>query len=109
MVAQPYRAVSSLLAGFDYPDIAVLDWIAAERRRLGSGLLLRATASMSQRLEGIADTGGICLSEDAYSQVRDRIKEAFVDLGEKELKNIARSGSPAHCPRSGRSRPRCVA
>ena len=34
--------------------------------------------------------GGICLSEDAYRQVRDRIKEAFIDLGEKELKNIAR-------------------
>jgi class 3 adenylate cyclase len=34
--------------------------------------------------------GGICLSEDAYRQVRDRLKEDFADLGEKELKNIAR-------------------
>src|SRR5262249_10574529 len=32
----------------------------------------------------------ICLSEDAYRQVRDRLKEEFIDLGEKELKNIAR-------------------
>jgi hypothetical protein len=38
-VAQPYRAVSSLPAGFDYADIAVLDWIAAEGRFLGRGLL----------------------------------------------------------------------
>ena len=36
------------------------------------------------------DPGGICLSEDAYRQVRDRLKEGFADLGEKELKNIAR-------------------
>ena len=41
-------------------------------------------------LEGIAAPGGICLSEDAYRQVRDRLKEDFTDLGEKELKNIAR-------------------
>src|SRR4029077_20578630 len=39
----------------------------------------------------IADPGGICLSEDAYRQVRDRVKERFTDLGEKELKNIARA------------------
>jgi hypothetical protein len=42
------------------------------------------------RREGIADPGGICLSEDAYRQVRDRLKEEFVDVGEKTLKNIAR-------------------
>jgi adenylate cyclase len=41
-------------------------------------------------LEGIADPGGVCLSEDAYRQVRDRLKEGFIDLEEKELKNIAR-------------------
>jgi hypothetical protein len=39
VVAQPYRAVPSLPAGFDYADIAALDWIAAEGRRLGRGLL----------------------------------------------------------------------
>ena len=48
-------------------------------------------ASISPRaLKGIADPGGICLSEDAYRQVRDRFKEGFIDLGEKDLKNIAR-------------------
>ena len=29
-------------------------------------------------------------SEDAYRQVRDKLKHEFVDLGEKALKNIAR-------------------
>jgi hypothetical protein len=37
VVAQPSRAVSSLPVGFDYADIAILDWIAAEGRR-GRGL-----------------------------------------------------------------------
>ena len=36
---QERRGLSSLPAGFDYVDIAVLDWIAAEGRRLGRGLL----------------------------------------------------------------------
>jgi len=32
----------------------------------------------------------VCLSSAAYEQVRDRVKEPFLDLGEKGLKNIAR-------------------
>jgi adenylate cyclase len=54
------------------------------------GDLMGDGVNIAARLEGIADAGGICLSEDAYRQVRDRIKEAFIDLGEKDLKNIAR-------------------
>ena len=46
--------------------------------------------NIAARLQGLADPGGVCLSEDAYRQVRDRIGEGFVDLGEKALKNIAR-------------------
>jgi TolB-like protein len=38
----------------------------------------------------IAEPGGICLSAAAYEQVRDKLKEGFIDLGEKQLKNIAR-------------------
>jgi class 3 adenylate cyclase len=51
---------------------------------LGDGVNIAA------RLEGIAEPGGICLSAAAYEQVRDKLKEEFVDLGEKQLKNIAR-------------------
>jgi adenylate cyclase len=46
--------------------------------------------NIAARLEGIAEPGAICLSEDACRQVRDRVKESFVDLREKELKSIAR-------------------
>ena len=46
--------------------------------------------NIAARLEGIAEPNGICLSGAAYEQVRDKLKEEFVDLGDKELKNIAR-------------------
>src|SRR5439155_2981350 len=46
--------------------------------------------NIAARLEGIAEPGGICLSEDAYRQVRDKLTEAFTDLGDKALKIIAR-------------------
>jgi TolB-like protein/class 3 adenylate cyclase len=54
------------------------------------GDLMGDGVNIAARLEGMASPGSICLSEDSYRQVRDRIKEAFIDLGEKELKNIAR-------------------
>jgi hypothetical protein len=34
--------------------------------------------------------GGICISEDAFRQVRGRIEAQFADIGEQSLKNIAR-------------------
>jgi adenylate cyclase len=54
------------------------------------GDLMGDGVNIAARLEGIADPGGICLSDDAYRQVRDKVKEHFSDLGEKTLKNIAR-------------------
>ena len=54
------------------------------------GDLMGDGVNIAARLEGICEAGGICLSEDAYRQVRDKIKEQFVDLGEQALKNIAR-------------------
>jgi adenylate cyclase len=54
------------------------------------GDLMGDGVNIAARLEGVADSGGICLSEDAHRQVRDRLKEGFTDLGEKQLKNIAR-------------------
>jgi adenylate cyclase len=51
---------------------------------LGDGVNIAA------RIEGIAEPGGICLSYAAYEQVRDKLKESFADLGEHNLKNIAR-------------------
>ena len=54
------------------------------------GDLMGDGVNIAARLEGIAEPGSICLSEDAYRQVRDRLRKEFTDLGEKELRNIAR-------------------
>jgi adenylate cyclase len=51
---------------------------------LGDGVNLAA------RLESIAEPGGICISEDAFRQVRGKIETEFLDGGEQALKNIAR-------------------
>ncbi len=45
---------------------------------------------VAARLESIAEPGGACISGSAYDQVRGRVEADFNDLGEKELKNIAR-------------------
>src|SRR5438093_1146511 len=52
--------------------------------------LLGDGVNIAARLEGVADPGGISLSEDVWRQIRDKLPEAFVDLGEQMLKNIAR-------------------
>jgi adenylate cyclase len=46
--------------------------------------------NIAARLEGIAEPGGICISEDAFRQVRGRVDAEFDDIGEQSLKNIAR-------------------
>ena len=55
------------------------------------GDLMGDGVNIAARLEGICEPGGIVLSGAAYEHARDRFKETFVDLGEKTLKNIARS------------------
>jgi adenylate cyclase len=55
------------------------------------GDLMGDGVNIAARLEGVCEPGGVCLSSAAYEQVRDRVKETFVDLGEKALKNIARA------------------
>src|ERR1700691_4941513 len=47
--------------------------------------------NIAARLEGIAKPGAICLSEDAYRQVKQRLDLAVTDLGPTQLKNIAES------------------
>jgi TolB-like protein/class 3 adenylate cyclase/tetratricopeptide (TPR) repeat protein len=54
------------------------------------GDLMGDGVNIAARLEGLSDPGGLCLSGAAYEQVRDRLKESFADLGDKQLKNIAR-------------------
>ena len=45
--------------------------------------------NIAARLEGIAEPGGICISDDAHRQIRGKIDLAFDDIGEQALKNIA--------------------
>ncbi len=73
------------------------------------GDLMGDGVNIAARIESVADPGGICLSEDAWRQVRDKVKETFVDRGEKALKNIARPvriyALSAASPRDARSDP----
>ena len=68
------------------------------------GDLMGDGVNIAARLEGVAKPGGICISEDAYRQVKGRLDLAVHDLGLKQLKNIAEPirvyslevGAPAH-------------
>src|ERR1700683_4070690 len=53
------------------------------------GDLMGDGVNIAARLEGVAKSGAICLSEDAYRQVKSRLDLAVTDLGQTQLKNIA--------------------
>ena len=69
--------------------------------------------NIAARLEGIANPGAICLSEDAYRQVSGRLDMAVADLGPTQLKNIERPirvyslqvGVPAQAKPSAEAKP----
>ena len=45
--------------------------------------------NIAARLEGISEPGGVCMSDDAYRQVRGKVEIAYDDMGPQPLKNIA--------------------
>jgi TolB-like protein/class 3 adenylate cyclase/tetratricopeptide (TPR) repeat protein len=45
--------------------------------------------NIAARLEGIAEPGGVCISDDAQRQIRGKVDIAFDDMGVQRLKNIA--------------------
>src|SRR6516164_9593711 len=47
--------------------------------------------NVAARLEALAEPGGICVSRVVRDQVRDKLDFGFDDLGEQQVKNIARS------------------
>ena len=53
------------------------------------GDLMGDGVNIAARLEGVAKPGGICLSEQAYWQVKSRLDLKVTDLGATQLKNIA--------------------
>jgi adenylate cyclase len=46
--------------------------------------------NIAARLEGLADAGGICISESAYQQIENKLPLKYQYLGEHQVKNIAR-------------------
>ena len=77
------------------------------------GDLMGDGVNIAARLEGIANPGAICLSEDAYRQVSGRLDMAVADLGLTQLKNIERPirvyslqvGVPAQAKPSAEAKP----
>jgi TolB-like protein/Tfp pilus assembly protein PilF len=63
--------------------IHVGDIITDENDIFGDGVNIAA------RLEGIAEVGGVCISDDAYRQIRGKVDIGFNDIGPQYLKNIA--------------------
>jgi adenylate cyclase len=62
--------------------IHVGDIIIEEGDIFGDGVNIAA------RLEGIAEPGGVCISDDTYRQVRGKLDMTFEDGGDQQLKNI---------------------
>jgi adenylate cyclase len=81
------------------------------------GDLMGDGVNIAARLEGIATPGAICLSEDAYRQVKGRLDLVVTDLGQTHLKNIAEPihayslevGKPAQPKPAAQSEPRSPA
>jgi len=58
------------------------DVVQDEDRIYGSGV------NVAARIEGLSDSGGICISRGTYDQVKDKLELGFEYLGEHEVKNI---------------------
>jgi TolB-like protein/class 3 adenylate cyclase len=63
--------------------IHVGDIIVDENDIFGDGV------NIAVRLEGIAEPGGVCISDDAYRQIRGKVEITCEDMGSQSLKNIA--------------------
>jgi adenylate cyclase len=64
--------------------INVGDIIVQDKDIFGDGV------NVAARLEALAEPGGICVSQAAHDQVRDKLGVTFEDIGEQVVKNIAR-------------------
>jgi len=64
--------------------INVGDIISDENDIYGDGV------NVAARLEALAEPGGICVSRIVHEQVCDKLDFSFEDLGEQQVKNIAR-------------------
>jgi adenylate cyclase len=59
--------------------------------------------NIAARLEGLADPGGVCVSERVYEDISGKIETGFEDIGERALKNIKRPVRVYRMRRAGRA------
>jgi len=57
------------------------------------GDIYGSAVNVAARLEGLAQAGGICVSEEVRLNVREHLPVIFISLGEKHIKNIS---TPVH-------------
>jgi adenylate cyclase len=63
--------------------------------------------NIAARIEPLAEPGAICLSDNAYQQIKGKLPIDVTDMGERELKNIAQPVRVyAICPGGGAAAPR---
>jgi adenylate cyclase len=92
----PDDAAMALRIGINLGDVIVED-----------GDIYGDGVNLAARLEGLAETGGICLSANVHEQVRHKLDLAFEDMGEHSVKNISEPVRVYRVvPGAGRSAPR---
>ena len=58
--------------------------------------------NVAARLEGLADPGSICVSQNVFNQIKNKVDLGFEDIGDQRFKNIA---EPVHAYRVQFARP----
>lgn len=59
--------------------------------------------NLASRLEGLAEPGGICISQTVYEHVRQKLPLAYRDLGERQVKNFTHPVRVYGVPAAGTS------
>ena len=79
--------------------INIGDVVYDEVRIYGDGI------NVAARLESIAEAGGICISSKVFDEINGRLDLACQDIGEQQLKNIARPVRAYHVRLNGDAAP----
>ena len=44
--------------------------------------------NIAARIEGLADSGGVCISRNSYDHIKNKLKQGYEYIGEHAVKNI---------------------